>query len=498
MRLRKFFLSLALSSILFHPAAYAETGALDQGIADFKDESLEEAADSLSKARQSDPKSAQAAFYLGLTQKRLQNFREAKANLTDAISLDPNLEGAHLALAESLYHLGELDGALKELDAAEASGKDLGQVYLLRGLTQLKADKNNDAVDSFKKAKSADSALARVADYQTGIAYVKENKLSEAKEVFREIIIKDPSADLSRYAEEYARSIDKKQERERPFKLSLGLRYEYDDNVILKPADSSAANGITDEDDRREIFTLRGEYNRKFNNPWSLRAQYSLYMTNQHHLETHDIQSHTVSLIPSYNFKNSSANFNLSYNNTLVEDARYLDSVTFTPSYNFMLGPERFGVISARVQKREFQKEPFSPNEDRDSLDTGLSFSCFRFFGGDGGFFNLKYEINKEDADGVNWTYVGNKASLSLLYPYSEKLKFQAFAEASLQNYQNTHTVFGKKREDRTYTQSVLASYELYKKTDFIIQYTHVRDDSNIAIYDYDRNIISTGIEFRL
>jgi hypothetical protein len=66
-----------------------------------------------------------------------------------------------------------------------------------------------------------------------------------------------------------------------------------------------------------------------------------------------------------------------------------------------------------------------------------------------------------------------------------------------LQDYKNTHTVFGKKREDKSYTASATFLITLLKGLYLNLQYTFNRDDSNVAVYDYNRNIYTVGFEYR-
>ncbi len=494
-------ITTALLLLAFLVSAYpvhAASSFLTQGIADYEDESYEEALDNLNRARQEDPASAEAAYYLGLTYDKLQDYKNAAAMLKEALALDPRLSDGHLVLARALYNLNDMEGAAKELEEARKNGSKPGEVYFLLGLIELKSGKNEDAIASFGKAKEADPGLAQAADYQTAIAYVKENMLKEARGVFAEVVVRDPTTDLALYATEYSKALEKREERDKPLKLFLGIRYEYDDNVILKPADSALAAGITNQIDRRETISFRGEYMKRFSGPWAVRAQYSLYQSNQHHLKTDNVGSHTVLITPSYSFKRSTASLGLGYTNTLVHGREYLQSASATPSYNFLIGASNVGALSMRFQKREYAQEPFSPYEDRDSSEFAAGAGLFSFFAGDEGFVSVRYEINREDADGANWSYTGHKASVSLLYPFNEKFKLQGYAEAFIQDFKNTNTFFSKKRKDMVYSQSVLFSYEFYRKTEFVIQYTHVRDDSNIGIYDYNRNIVSTGLEFRL
>ena len=81
--------------------------------------------------------------------------------------------------------------------------------------------------------------------------------------------------------------------------------------------------------------------------------------------------------------------------------------------------------------------------------------------------------------------------------PLNDALKFNVSGEAYYQRYNPDNTNFLKKREDMTYTWSAMLSYEFYKNIEAHLQYVYIRDDSNIAIYDYRKNVSSVGVEVR-
>lgn len=493
---RRLLIPLLLLTALSGPAFGEGANPLSLGISDYRDESYEEAIDSLREARRSQPASFEAALYLGLSYKAIQEFAEAKLQFADAVRMRPGSGEARLALAETLYQLGEYEASERELEAAASIGYRPADVHFLKGLVRTKTGRTDEAVSSFRAAKAADASLAQAADYHAGLALMSASRFDEAAEALKEAAVRDPATDLAQYASEYARSIEKKKERERPWRLSAGFRLEFDDNVILKPADAAAASGITGEEDFREVLTLRAEHASRGKGPWSMKAHWSFYGTNQHDLESHEVISNSLSLTPSYSFDGASASVQLAYNNSMVGGALYLDSLVVQPSLSRTLGPSSMVTVSARLQKREFHQEPFSPAEDRDSVDLGVS-AAYYWFLANGGFWSLRYELNREDTDGANWGYTGSRVSLNAFYPLSGKMRVQGFAEWLLQDFSDTNTFFLLERKDRVFTGSVLASFALAGSMDLMVQYTHVRDDSNITIYDYSRNIVSAGLEYR-
>ncbi len=492
-----FFQQTAAFSQSEQVGAIHELPLLEQGIKDYKAENYEEALITFQKARKQDPQSSIAAYYLGITYKQLQNYKEATIHLADALNLKPGVKDARLDLAEAYYQLGLNEESLKQLNFAEEQQVKPGQTAFLRGLVLVKLDKNKDAVDAFKKAKEMDASMTQAANFQIGIALVRQGNADEAGKMFKEIIVADPNSDMAGFANQYIEALTRKAEEVKPLKLTLGLSWQYDDNVISKPSDQSAAAGISGEHDTRYVGTLRAEYAPRFSGPLGIKAQYSVYYSDYQKLGSYDVMSQTIAIIPGYTMPDSMLNLLLSYNYTWLDDDEYLRTGTASPTYTFMFGQGQMAQLSLRWQGKEFLKPPFTRNEDRDSQDFAASMGWFYFFAGNRGFVNAKYEINKEDAEGINWGYVGNKGDLNIAMPLNDALKLNLSGQAYYQQYDHSNTNFLKKRRDITYTGSAMLAYEFLRNWEMQFQYAYTRGDSNIAIYDYHKNVSSVGVEVR-
>jgi len=69
---------LCLSFILSPPVVFCQqSNSLRVGINEYKEENYEEAVEALIKARNEDPKSSVAAFFLGLTYKQVMDYPKA-------------------------------------------------------------------------------------------------------------------------------------------------------------------------------------------------------------------------------------------------------------------------------------------------------------------------------------------------------------------------------------------------------------------------------------
>jgi hypothetical protein len=91
-------------------------------------------------------------------------------------------------------------------------------------------------------------------------------------------------------------------------------------------------------------------------------------------------------------------------------------------------------------------------------------------------------------------------AGLNLLYPLTpitKNLTLNIGGEAYLQGFDNSHPVFLKKRDDKTYTFNTMLSYKIYEDIDIQTQYVYIRADSNISIYGYSKNMMSFWVGAR-
>jgi len=487
----------ALACVFITRLALADS-ALEKGIQAHLRENYDEAAALLKKARVEDPGSTRAAYYLGLTYKRLQRYAEAKTQLEEAVTKTPKIKEALLELIETLYQLNKLDEAKKWIAVAEEEGIRPAQAAFLKGLALSKEGNNLEAVEAFKKAKELDTALAQSADYQIGVAYLKDKHFDDAKKAFQEVIVLDPNSDVGAYANEYVKAIERRgQEGGRPFHLSAGFFEEYDDNVILKPGDVTSVGVIGSAADWREVVTLDTDYTHRFSDVLSVKLQYDFYYANQHELDAFDLHSHTFDFTPSYSLNDWILSAPVQYNYTWVDGDDFLWTLTENPLANFKINDNQLGQIGVKLQNKSFLHAPTKPDEDRDAFRVAPGASWFMFFLENKGFLGLRYEFDYEDTDGKNWEYLGNRANVSTQLPVADHLKLTVAGDIYLQDFQNTHTLFNVKRNDDTYTLSAMLGYEIVKSLELQLRYTYVKHDSNIAIYEYDRNIYSTGVTWK-
>jgi len=472
---------------------------LERGIGLYKHENYDEALPVLKQAKEEEPDSTLAAFYLGLNYKQLQNYRLAIPHLREAVTKSPKIKGALIELIDCLYQYNELEEAHRWVEEAEREGIRPAQIAFLKGLIRVKESKYPAAVESFEKAKALDRSMEQSADYQIGIAHLKSKRYADAKKAFAGVIDVEAASPLAKFATEYMDAITLREESlGKPWRFAFGTFWEYDDNVVLKPDLDSAALNIADEADWRTVYTTNTEYtHRSDDDRFSLKAGHLLYFAKQNDLGFYDTLTNSVVLQPNFYSENDVWSFPVAYTHTIVDDRSYLSTPSVSGVYNHVFGENNMGQVYAKYDNKNFMWTPSTADEDRDANGAGAGAGWYTFFAQRKGFVNVRYGLDRQWTEGNNWDHLGHQVYTTAQVPWGDKLKVNVTGGVFFQDFTNTHTVFGVGRRDDVYTASTQIAYEFLKDWEFQVRYTHVQADSNIDIYEYSRNIYGAGVEVK-
>ena len=492
---RKILSVLLVAGLLSATLAVADAqSSLDKGIIQYQRENYDEALGFLKAAREEEPQSTRVAYYLGLTYKKMQDYLQAKFFLTQAVEGTPKIQEALLELIEVCYQLDDIESAKRWIAVAEDQGLRPGQTSFIKGLVLMKNGETEEAVRSFRDAKDLEPSLKQNADFQIGLAHLKDKSFDDAEKSFQEVIQLDPNTDIARYADEYKKALDRRREGGKPFNLSVGLFEEYDDNVILKPGDESSIGAVGNQEDWREVVTFGAELSRKFNGVFGASVRYDFYGAKQNDLHAFDVNSHTVGVAPSVYFGEHAFSVPVQYNRTWVDDDDFLSTVTVNPLVNLKLAENQLGQLGVKFQDKNYLQTPVFDAENRDAFRWAPGAGWFYFFNENKSFVNFRYEFDAENTKGTNWDYEGHRLSAALQIPFCEKWKATAAGDAYWQDFDHVNTFFNVKRSDDNTTGSVMLSYAIAPWVEWQLRYTYVDHRSDISIYQYTRNIVSTGL----
>lgn len=511
------FVGLGMSS-LFSAVCYGQSAYLQEGIDQYKLENYEEAVDILQKAREEAPDSAAAAFFLGLTYKQMLQYAKALPHMQAAVNLQPRIKEALVELIEILFRLGgkdNLEAAKEWITLAKNEEIFPAKVAFLEGMVLQKQGEHDAAIARFQHALDLDPAYAQAAEFQIALSLLKQRELKKARERLQAVILEDPQTDLAAFARRYQDLVERRIELEKPWRFTASVFGGYDSNVVLDPLDltpaAAAALGPTDDEESGFLNgRFRVDYVPILKGKWLFNASYSLFGNlYQNHSTTHDSVINTLQVSPGYNFGRFALNLSVIYNHAMVKNPgykKYMDTFAAGPLFRFLLKPNHIIEVSALYDVKEYNAEfNDSPSEDVDNdrdADGWRSYLGWIWTFKQTGFLNLRYEYAYEDTDGAYWENDTHRFAANLSYPLPKRLALQLSGQVYFQDYQNRQPVIGQsepwiEREDDVQEGSIGLTWNFRKNTTIIMQFMKTRANSNIDIYEYEREIFQAGVEYR-
>ena len=514
-----FCLFLASLSSLVH--AEGKT-ILQQGVEQYQQENYEEAIELFTRVRQQEPASAEAAFFLGMAYKQVLDYQKAAVHLRDAATFTPPVKEALVDLIDALYQTGRLDEAQKWIKMAEDVGAAPPRVAFLKGLVLARRDKNQEAIAAFEKSKQLEPSLSQAADFQIGIINIKERKLEKAKVRFQAIILQDPLSDLAGFARQYQAMVEERLYQERPLHLTVGVIGGYDSNIASNPLDSPAAVNVTDAKGEYLSSSVRLDYAPRLEEPWLFNAQYAAVSTvYSKFTHSHDSLANSFSVSPGYNFGRFALNFNASYTNVLLRTdpymaldpersspgyKRYLDYISAGPAFRYFMNQEHILEVFIGYDKKNYHHQAvYLPEDERDTAGLREYVSWIWLFK-ENAFLNLRYDFAREHADGRKWDNDSHRVTLNLSVPVTSEetgkrlgpVTLQLTGSAYFQRYSyEVNWPPQEKRRDNVYTGSAGLTWRFWKYASLIAQYTRTQSNSNVWMYEYNRDQYALGCEFR-
>jgi tetratricopeptide (TPR) repeat protein len=500
-RISSFSLMLLFFLLLFPLNIFCQqSGSLQKGMDEYRDESYEEAIVTLTKARADEPGSSTAAFFLGMAYKQTMDYEKALINLLDAVNLQPRIKDALIEVVDIAIQLNRPDVAKHWIEIAETENIFPAKTAFLKGVILTEEGKTKEANESFTKAKTIDPKIAQAADMRIAIGLMKERDLRQAKKSFETAILSDPQSDLAGFARQYLAAVEQRIALEKPLRFTIGVFGQYDDNMVLKPDDQAFASGITNEGSGVLNTSFRVNYAPLLKSNWLFNAQYALgSSTHDKNRFTHDSISNSISITPGYNFGKYAVYLATSYNHAFVRSPdfdEYSGSFSTGPLVRMTLKDTQLLEIFSGYSNTEYFKPALAPEEDRDGKGYKSYISFLWLFKKDY-FLNFRLMSDIMDTDGSNWDNSTIGFSANYAMPVYKNIKLQLSGQISEQDFKHVHTFYDIKREDNIYSFSGGFSWNWENNATVVIQYSRMRTDSNIGIYDYKRNIYTLGMEYR-
>jgi len=381
--------------------------------------------------------------------------------------------------------IGHLKKALELRPGDQAARVSLGVAYARSG-------DNVAARETLQQAVAKDASDAR-ARYELALVLTKLGQQQEAKSQMT-MVAKSGDPELSEAAKGYLEGAAPGETKRLNVKLGGGI--QYDSNVILEP-DAATTPGVKNAD-WRAVLTLNGDYTFLRTGRADAEVGYAFYQSLHSDLTDYNVQQHTGKVAGQYALtKTVSANGEYDFQYTFVGGDHYSTTNWFGLRVPAKLTEDSLTEPHAAYElKRFFDTPVFTGQTARNGSNTAAGVSHTIMFGKKSGVaLDYTYDANSADAD--YWSYKGNKGMVNALAEWGAYKVFGTFSY-----YDRKYDAIGpgatEKRHDGTQEYSAGVSRKAGRTVTVTLSDLYTINDSNIAVYQYTRNVISLTAEIRL
>ncbi|MEK6683814.1 MAG: tetratricopeptide repeat protein [Nitrospirota bacterium] len=442
----------------------------------------------------------EARYDLGLAYQQLGQHRKAARTFEDLLSLHPDYAKAHLPLGVSYYRLKKYQRAHDQLELAGAVETDRALVSYYKGLVAFHLGEYEEAPPKLLRALTLAPELERTAHYYSGIAYYKRGLLEEAREEF--VAVKDlaPDTELSRLADDYLERVKRKERGIKPWSLVATVGVQFDDNVVLAPTDAVLAAQIARKADTRYLGLLRGGYEFLRTDRWIFDGAYQFYQNLHQTLREFDVQNHSAQLSTAHIRPWVQARLRYGFDYALLAEEPYFLVHTVNPTATWPLGGASSVQLQYRYQAKTFMDTLRIPtNSERTGSSHLAGLSASRAYAAGAGGFRGGYTYETETTDGPAWQSDAHQVTAGLDLPPLWTVRLSLTGEYLIRQYSNPDPLSptGERRRDDALTGTATLSRPVVKHLDIGIQYLYNRNRSDLATFDFERNVGSVFLTSR-
>ncbi len=446
------------------------------------------AVQNLREAAREDPANLEIRRYLAMAESKFQGEPSPVSFYEKAVQKAPSSFRTHLNLAVVLYLHNQWDRAAQSIERAAHLAPDNGEVLFFRGLIRLKQGACKGAVDDLKKARGLEPRLEQGSLYYEAMARLKLRERRSALLLFREVIGKNP---MSAYASEAAVMVRSAEVKRLSAKLTVGV--EYDTNATLEGNRNTLGVPLDLPDKEQIRFPVSALLDYRFWDvgEWSFGGRYGLYTS--FHEESNDMNviSNTGELYGVWKHGRWSVRPFYYYRSVFLDNDHYSDThsigssvIYYSPWMN--LAPELF----VRWRHREYHF-PTTGASDPDEMNLRGEFNQYMLLQGGRGYLRAGVGLEGNRTDGENIDYRALLALAGFQYQLPWSMVFQFDFEYQDRQYDHIHSIFNKKRRDHRYAFSWQVGKALWGGFEVRGRVAHIRNDSNVGEFDYDRQVYS-------
>ncbi len=483
--------------------------------------------------------SAELAVLRGKCLIELRRYPEAVEALDRARQLEPGRRDVALPLAIARFHQGDMVGARQAIGEVGPEGQDKAEYHLYRGLLLLQQAESAQAGAALDRARALDpQGVDPIASYYAGLAWAGAEDRQRAEEALRRV---EEVAPGSEWADQARRALSRLGGEEKGWWAWVRAGFEYDDNVVLRGSGVTLPAEISSTHDVRGVWQFTGGYELLRTPDWSGGVTATYYGSAHFDLSEFD-QHYPVlgvwldrRLSESATFRarydagyawvdNDPFLFSQSLSGTLFQDwgsrgrsrllvHGYRDNYLFSPDNDVPDGPGAanascldFGDIVCGPPGVD---ESLERNRDGWGLTGGLDHTLplarlrteltggyfYHYFDARGSEYSFQgHEVRLESLSQLPW---GLELRGLVSYTYKPYRHASTFPDPRDLRFNREYPLQSADRQDDVWRFAVELEKFWTGKLSTSIRYSYLKNDSNVTVFDYDREITGIYVTYR-
>jgi hypothetical protein len=395
------------------------------------------------------------------------------------------------------FESGKFPEAAGEFRAALSEKPDDPAATLYLGITQSRSG-DPQAEGTLKKAVGLNPKDAR-ANFELGVLYYQRNIPAEANDYFETAASLSPGSEIAARSQEFRKaSGERTGAKDKPWSLSLGLRGQYDSNVVLSSSGAPLPQGISKKSDYRTVALLDGRYRFLSGPKGDLSAGYGLYRSWHRDLSAYDVTRNALDVrggIPVSSIVSVEAAYIFEY--VEVSSEKYNSSNGGGAGVTVREGKNHSTSLRYQYAHAGYGNAALYPaNSDRDG-DNHLVGVTQRASFGKNLSASAGYAHDEDRAKQPWWDAKGDKGFVAIGASLPYRTSLGLYGEYYQKKYDAVDPQFTVLRDDKTSTLSATAGISITDHCGFSVGYTYVKNDSSIPALEYTRSITSATLNAR-
>ncbi|MCX8073311.1 MAG: tetratricopeptide repeat protein [Candidatus Binatia bacterium] len=416
----------------------------------------------------------------------------------------PDLPHAWLDLGIAYLSLGKLDDARVALERAVEKGQERQVAQFFLGLVLYRQGNVSAAAELFRAAQ-ADPEVRLPAMYYEALLTARQGQAEAARPMLETVAREAAAAEIGQAAARYLEGIrwGLAPEAERAWSVAGRIALEYDSNVTLGPSTVTVVTprDITEQADGRVVGVAALRYRFLSGAPFHLSGGYEFSQSVHFDLRRFDLQGHRLGLAATSQHDRWAYGASAAYNFFALDYSSFFHEGLLTPWAALRWSDQVATQAFLDFRGRDFLRRPYDPGRDAWNYSPGLR----QYFGlgRPQGVFALGYRYEIEDTvsngpQGRAFAYKGHVFDAEVHWLVADALQVESAYVYRRYDYDNRASGFGaRKRSDNAHEFALGLSYPLTEHAAWTIAYIGQVHDSNEPLFEYDRHIVSTGLQLK-